>query len=72
MPKLAVLPSTYYIKKLKWLELNSNDEVLHINGRLTLCITSLVALGFPPACINSDTTSESPIDAARCKGVSRV
>ena len=36
---------------------------------LILDITLLVALGFPPACINSDTISVSPSAAAICKGV---
>ena len=35
---------------------------------LILDITLLVALGFPPACINSDTISLS-LFAAQCKGV---
>ena len=36
---------------------------------LMLDITLLVALGFPPACINSDTISVSTSSAAICKGV---
>ena len=35
--------------------INGNDESLCINGKGY--VTLLVVLGFPPACINSDTTS---------------
>ena len=36
---------------------------------LMLDITLLAALGFPPACINSDVIKRPPTSAAQCKGV---